>query len=220
MRNTPEKITCALYLFFRGLSTREVQGHFKAFFPHNSDHSTILRRIRKFGLKIASFTDNLKLDTGSYLELDEMEYSRRKSHKQKRGVDKNWFIDSIDVKTRFMVSSAYVKNRSQDSIKKVLLKIKERTDNVKTITTDGLLDYTNIIKKTYGYNNKIGKYSINHKVVNASKGEGFNIWVERMHKAIRQRTKTFRGFHGSLESAYALMKGIEIYYNFIRRLKH
>lgn len=40
MRNTPEKITCALDLFFRGLSTREVQEHFKAFFPHNSYHST------------------------------------------------------------------------------------------------------------------------------------------------------------------------------------
>jgi len=74
MRNTPEKITCALDLFFRGLSTRKVQEHFKAFFPHNSDHSTILRWVRKFSLKIASFTDNLKLNTGSYLELDEMEY--------------------------------------------------------------------------------------------------------------------------------------------------
>ena len=26
-----------------------------------------------------------------------------------------------------------------------------------------------------------------------------------------------RGFHGSLESARAIMKGIEIYYNFIRK---
>jgi len=58
---------------------------------------------------------------------------------------------------------------------------------------------------------------LSHKVVNASKGEGFNIGVERMHNTIRQRTKTFRGFHGSIESAYAVMKGIEIYYNFIRR---
>ncbi|MBU3913417.1 MAG: DDE-type integrase/transposase/recombinase [Nanoarchaeota archaeon] len=217
MRNTPEKITCALDLFFRGLSTREVQEHFKAFFPHNSDHSTILRWARKFSLKIASFTDNLKLNTGSYLELDEMEYHRRKSHKQKRGIECNWFIDSIDVKTRFMVSSAYVKHRSQNSIRQVLLRIKERAKDVQTITTDGLTAYTNIVKKTYGYNNKLGKYQINHKVVNASKGEGFNIWVERMHNTIRHRTKTFRGFHGSLESAYALMKGIEIYYNFIKK---
>jgi len=58
---------------------------------------------------------------------------------------------------------------------------------------------------------------LSHKVVNASKGEGFNIWVERMHNTLRQRTKTFRGFHRSVESAYAIMKGLEIYYNFIRK---
>jgi len=45
MRNNPQKITCALDLFYRGLSTRDVQSHFKAFLPHNSDHSTILRWI-------------------------------------------------------------------------------------------------------------------------------------------------------------------------------
>ena len=218
MRNSPQKITCALDLFFRGLSTREVQEHFKAFFPHNSDHSTILRWIRKYSLQIANFTDKIKIQTGSYVEVDEMEYHRRKSYKKKLGVDKNWFIDCIDVKTRFIVSSAYVKNRSKKEIKTLLLKTKNKSrEQIKTLTTDGLMAYTNVVKKTFGYDNKLGKYKINHKVVNASKGEGFNIWVERLHNTIRQRTKTFRGFHGSIESAYALMKGLEIYYNFIRK---
>lgn len=38
-----------------------------------------------------------------------------------------------------------------------------------------------------------------------------------MHNSIRERTKTTRDFHGCLESAYAIMKGFEIYYNFIRK---
>ena len=218
MRNNPEKITCALDLFYRGLSTREVQEHFRAFYPHNSDHSTILRWIRKYNSQIASFTDNLKIQTGSYIEVDEIEYHRRKSHKKKLGIDKNWFIDGIDVKTRFMISSAYVKNRSQAEIKKVLLNIKNKSEeHIKTITTDGLTAYTNVVKKTWGYDNTLGKYKIQHKVVTASKGEGFNIWIERLHNTIRQRTQNFRGFHGSIESAYSLMKGLEIYYNFIRK---
>jgi len=217
MRNNPQKITCALDLFYRGLSTREIQEHFKAFFPHNADHSTVLRWIRKFSLKIAEFTDKLKVKTGSYVEVDELEFQRRKSHKKKLGVDKNWFIDVIDVKTRFMVSSAYVRHRSKEEIKKILLKVKEKTDNVKIVTTDGLTAYENVVKKTFGYSNKEGKYKIEHRVVTASKGEGFNIWIERLHNTIRQRTKGFRGFHGSLESAYALMKGLEIYYNFIKK---
>jgi len=38
-----------------------------------------------------------------------------------------------------------------------------------------------------------------------------------MHNSIRERTKTFRGFHGCIESAQAIMKGYEIFYNFIRK---
>lgn len=41
--------------------------------------------------------------------------------------------------------------------------------------------------------------------------------IERLHNNIRQRTKTFRGFHGSVESANSIMKGWEIYYNFITK---
>jgi transposase-like protein len=218
MRNSPQKITCALDLFCRGLSTRGVQEHFKAFFPHNSNHSTILRWIRKYALKIANFTDSLKVQTGSYIEVDEMEFHRRKSHKQRRGIDKNWFIDGIDVKSRFMINSAYVKSRSRNNLRKVLLNIKNKTgEQIKTITTDGLTAYENVVKKTYGYNRRTRKYNINHKIVTQSKGEGFNIWVERMHNSIRQRTTSFRGLHGSVASAYAIMKSIEIYYNFIKK---
>ena len=37
------------------------------------------------------------------------------------------------------------------------------------------------------------------------------------HNNLRARTKTFRGFHGSVESANAILKGFEIYYNFITK---
>jgi hypothetical protein len=48
------------------------------------------------------------------------------------------------------------------------------------------------------------------------KGEGFNHPIERLHNSLRARTKIFRGFHGSVESANSILKGFEIYYNFIR----
>ncbi len=215
MRNNPQKITCAIDLFYRGLSTRGVQEHFKAFYPHNSDHSTILRWIRKYSLKIANYTDNLKLQTGSYIEVDEMEFHRRKSHKKKLGIDKNWLINGIDVKTRFLVGSNFTKERSKKELKKVLSGVKDKSVNVKIIQTDGLTAYDKIVKKTWGYDNKIGEYKIEHRVKTQLKGEGFNIWVERLHNSIRQRTQNFRGLHGSVESAYALFKGMQIFYNFV-----
>jgi len=117
-----------------------------------------------------------------------------------------------------MVASEYEKSREKEKLKKILKNIKNKTENqVKIITTDGLTAYTNVVKKTFGYNNKEGKYNIKHNVVNASQGEGFNHPIERLHNSIRHRTKTFRGFHGSIESAKAIMKGIEIYYNFITK---
>jgi hypothetical protein len=151
------------------------------------------------------------------MEIDEMEYNRRKSHKAKRGIDKNWFIDAIDVKTRFIVSSAYVKHRSKQELKKILLKVRENSENTNTIKTDAHVIYKNVVNKSFGFNNKLKKYEIDHQIRNAKAGEGFNIWIERLHNTFRQRTQNFRGFHGSIESAYALMKGIEIYYNFIRK---
>jgi len=217
MRNNPQKITCALDLFYRGVSTRKVQEHFKAFLPHNSSNVSIYNWVVKYSKMISNFTDNLKINGGSEVQLDEMEYHRRISHK-KIGVSKDWFIDSIDVKTRYMVSSKYFNSRGQNELREVMKKVKYKTEGyITTITTDGYTAYEKIIKQTWGYNNKIGKHNIFHNKNIASKGEGFNIYVERMHNSIRERTVTFRGFHGRIESAQAIMKGYEIFYNFIRK---
>jgi len=216
MRNAPQKVTCALDLFYRGVSTRKVQEHFKAFYPHNADHTSILRWIVKYSQMISKFTDNFKLKIGQEIQIDEMEYHRRKQY-NKNGVDKNWFIDCIDTKTRFMISSEFVK---QEEIKQVLKRAKDKTEEqVKIVTTDGLLAYPYAIQKTFTLIDKSNtrKFGVVHNQVNASKGEGFNIMIERLHNNIRQRTKTFRGFHGSVESANAIMKGLEIYYNFITK---
>ncbi|PIN90995.1 hypothetical protein COU57_02445 [Candidatus Pacearchaeota archaeon CG10_big_fil_rev_8_21_14_0_10_32_14] len=219
MRNNEKKITLSIDLFYRGVSTRKVQEHLKAFYPHNASHKSIYKWIIKYSKKISQFTDNLKLKVGQEIQLDEMEYSRRK-YPNRKGVDKNWFIDCIDSKTRFMVSSEFVRGREQEEIKQVLKRAKDKTEEqVKVVTTDGLTAYPYAIQKTFTLIEKSNtkKYGVTHNRVNASKGEGFNIMIERLHNNIRQRTKTFRGFHGSIESANAIMKGLEIYYNFITK---
>jgi transposase-like protein len=116
-----------------------------------------------------------------------------------------------------MVSAQYFKSRGQNEIREVMNKVKYKTEGyVTTITTDGLLTYENSIKKVFGYYN-LKKGLIRHNRVNASKGEGFNLYIERLHNSIRERTKTFRGFHGCIDSANSIMKGYSIFYNFIRK---
>lgn len=209
MKNAPQKVTLCLDLFYRGISTRKVQEHLQAFYPHNSSNVSIYKWIVKYSKMISKFTDNLKLKVGKELQVDEVEYrvNRRKA----------FFIDSIDTETRFMVASEFVRGRGTKELKQVIKEAKEKTDNqIQICTTDGFYAYHKAVKSVFGYNNKKLKFNVTHNIVTQLKNEGFNHKVERMHSNIRARTKTFRGF-GSIEGANAVMKGYETYYNFIRK---
>lgn len=212
MRNTPKKITLSLDLFFRGVSTRKVQEHLSAFYPSNCDHRTILRWIVKYSKMIHSFTNKLKIKCGEELQIDEMEYKTKGK--------KSWFIDSIDTKTRYMVASEYTKIRGQKELTSVLKVAKQKTDRqIKIVTSDGFTPYPISIHKSFTLIHKSNtkKFGVIHNRVNASRGQGFNHKIERLHNNIRARTKTFRGFK-NLESANSIMKGFEVYYNFV--MKH
>ena len=81
-----------LLTYFTEASAQEkCKNILKRFYPHNADHTSILRWITKYSLMISKFTNKLKLNVGAEVQIDEVEYHRRKSHKQKLGVDKNWF---------------------------------------------------------------------------------------------------------------------------------
>lgn len=219
MRNSPQKITQSVDLFYRGASTRGVQGHLAMFYPHNASNVSVYNWVVKYSKMISKFTNKLKLRVSEEAQTDEIEYHRRKSHKAKLGTEKNFFIDSVDPETRFMISSEYMKTRSSRDIKAVMIRIKERTgEQIKIMTTDGWMAYGNTIKKVFGYSLKEHKFNVIHNRVVVSNEQGnFNHPIERLHNNARARTKVMRGFHGSISSANAIMKGFEIYYNFINK---
>ncbi|MBU0760485.1 MAG: DDE-type integrase/transposase/recombinase [Nanoarchaeota archaeon] len=119
-----------------------------------------------------------------------------------------------------MVASEFTKHRGTKEFKQVLRQAKKKTENqISVITSDGLMAYPQAIQKSFTIKKKsnTGRFGVIHNQVNASKGEGFNIKIERLHNSVRHRIKTFRGFHGSTDSANTIMKGWEIHYNFIRK---
>jgi len=220
MRNSPQKITLCLDLFYKGVSTRKVQEHLQMFYPHNSSWVSIYSWVIKYSKMIGNFTDKLKINVGSEMQIDEVEYHRRISHKAHKGVEKNWFIDSVDPDTKFLIASDYVRNRDLKEVKKVLILAKSKTEKqISIITSDGWLAYPRAIQKIFTIKEKSNSktFGVIHNKVNASKGEGFNHPIERLHNNLRARTKIFRGFHGSVDSARAILKGFEISYNFIIR---
>lgn len=217
MKSHEKKITLCMDLYYNGMSFRKIQEHLKAFYPQNCHYSTAYRWIIKYSIMISKLTDNLQIRSGIELQSDEMEYHRRISKYQK-GREQNWFVDVMDTTTRFMVSSGYMRSRTTENMVKVLKRGKSATGNqVKMITTDGLKGYPRILKKSFGLKTHWNhKNPIVHNIVIASE-RGFNHPIERLHNSIRERTKVMRGFHGSMFSASAIMKGYEIYYNFIRK---
>jgi len=209
MKNHEKKITACINMYYAGMSLRKIQEHLQMFAPKNCHYSTIYRWIVKYSKMISKFTDKLQIRSGQELMSDEMEYRRLG--------EQNWFVDVMDAETRFMVASDYMKSRTIENLTNVLKKSKFATNgNVKIITTDGLQGYPRVLRKVFGLNRIKGKSKIIHNVVIADE-RGFIHKIERLHNTIRDRTKIMRGFHGSLESAKAIMKGFEIYYNFIRK---
>ena len=209
MRNNPVKITQALHMYFSGISLRKSQEHLGIFCNHNASHMTVLRWIRKYMTQITKFTDTLKLKVGNELMSDEME--------DKVKGKQCWFVDVMDTDTRYMVSSDFMRGRTIENLTNVLADAKRKTGNQVTIvTTDGLQGYPRVLKKAFGLKTHWNhKSQVKHNIVIASK-RGFNHKIERLHNSIRERTKIFRGF-GELNSARAIMKGYEIYYNFCRK---
>ena len=221
MKNHEKKIILCIDLYYKGVSFRKLQEHLRAFYSHNSHYSTIYRWIVKYSTIISKFTDNLQIKSGREIMSDEMEYYRRVS-KNHKGREQNWFIDTFDIQTRFMIAGEYMKSRTNENLTKILKKTKFKTgEQVEIVTTDGLMGYPAVLRKTFSLQSPYHassrtKSKIIHNVVIASE-RGFNHPIERLHNTIRERTKVMRGFHGCLESAYAIMKGLEINYNFNRK---
>lgn len=76
MRNHPKNITCAINLFYRGVSTRKVQEHFQAFYPQNSSNVSVYNWVTKYAEMISKFTDNLQIRTGPEVQTGKSCYNR------------------------------------------------------------------------------------------------------------------------------------------------
>jgi len=216
MRNQEQLITQCMDLYYSGMSFRKIADHLKRFFPKNVHYGTIYRWIMKYVPMMENFTDKQNIKAGWQLQGDEVEYKRRASAKQ-RGVRNEYFIDIIDMDSRYLVSSSYQKDRTIPILNKVYRNAKRKVgEQVKVISTDGLMSYPRVIRKTFNLKKQATKNpKIIHQIIKSDSGK-FNYKIERFHNTLRERTKVMRGFHGCISSAQTLMKGFEIYYNWIR----
>jgi len=102
-------------LYYKGVSFRNVQRFLKAHFPKNSTPMSIYRWVVKYSNLVSKFTDGLSIEVGEEMQSDEMEYHRRAS-KYSKGREQNWFVDTFDVKNRFMITGEYMRSRTNDNL--------------------------------------------------------------------------------------------------------
>lgn len=222
MRNHEQMVTQTMDMYYSGMSFRKIADHLQRFFPTGVNHSTIYRWIMKYVPIMENFTEQQGVKAGWQLQGDEVEYKRRASGiKGSHGVKEEYFIDVIDMDSRYLVSTDYQGGRTNKILNKVYYNAKRKVGNqVKVISTDGLVGYPRTIKKTFGLRlTQGGKTATTSKVIHQvikSDSGGFNYKVERFHNTLRERTKVMRGFHGCITSAQTLLKGFEIYYNWVR----
>lgn len=204
MRNSEEKITQGIDLYFSNLSSRKVRNHFRRHLDHNASHETILNWCRRYAFKVQQFAETLNPQIGGSCYADGT-YIRRF-----RRDDTFWAC--VDWETRFINATHYSLHADPEQalifLKKLTLK-----KLPKYIQTDNAKFYEKAFRKAF-YSNRLQGLKVEHRVVNTYKTGRYNVRIETVFMKIKDRVDDFRGLK-ALWSAPLLMAGIVIQHNFI-----
>ena len=190
-------------LYFKGLSTRKVGDTIYQFYKIKVDHATIIRWINTYMGKINEHVNELEPDVGEIWHSDE----------QKIKVNGEWFYswNMLDADTRFLISNAITKERSDLETRSVLRKVKRNAHgaNPRAVITDGMVSYPSAIKSIFGediiHAHNVGmRDRINNNI------------LERYHGTYRERDKVTRGLE-NIVTARQMNENRRTYYNFIRK---
>lgn len=205
MRNSEDKITQAIDLYFSNLSSRKVRNHFRRHLPKNASHVTILDWCRRYTLKVQKYIDNLQPQLSGQLYADETKIDCERRN--------DIFWCCVDWGTRYINATFYSPNEqdSDDAIQ--FLKKTTKHGLPKYIQTDAAGFYPKAMTKLF-YSNKLKGLKVEHRVVNTNKTGKYNVRIETVFMKIKDRVDDFRGLK-ALYSAPILLAGIVIQHNFI-----
>lgn len=209
MRNSPEKITQALDLYFSSMSSRKIRNYFRRHLPHNASHETILNWARKYVIRVQNYVNTLKPTLSGEFFVDETFIDRNRKDGKK-----DVFWCSIDWRTRYINATHYSpSSQNMQDGKTFLEQIKRSKALPKYVTTDGLQLYPRLMRKVFSVNKNAGNRT-QHHIINASKTGKHNVKIETVFSKIKDRTRNFRGLK-ALWSAPILMNGITIQHNLV-----
>jgi putative transposase len=210
MKATPETVTVALDLYFKGISMRAIVDHIKQFYGVEVSHVAIYKWIRKYVSLMKKYCDQLVPRVSGIWHSDEMTLNIKDldNHDSLR-----WAWNVIDSQSRFWLASQITEKREIADARKVLAQASTLSKTrPMAIVTDGLRAYQDAIPKEF-FTMK-GPRTQHVRIPNIRDRSNNNM-VERLHGTIRQRNKVMRGLD-DVETAQTMMDGMRIYYNFLR----
>lgn len=205
MKSTPQIITIALDLYFKGISMRSIVDHLKQFYNVEVSHVAVYKWIRKYIAMMKKYCDQLVPRVSGIWHSDEMALNVNGDFK--------WLWNVIDNESRFWLATQLTEKREIADARSVLAQASSIA-NVRpmAIVTDGLRAYQGAIPKEF-YTMKAPRTE--HVRIPNIRDRSNNNMVERLHGTIRQRNKVMRGLDEE-STAQTMMDGMRIYYNFIR----
>jgi len=206
MKSTPQSVTIALDLYFKGISLRNIVDHLKQFYSVEVSHVAVYKWIKKYVKLMKEYTDQLVPKVSGIWHSDEMTLKIRSEGMR-------WLWNVMDNESRFWLASEITEKREIIDARNVLAEAHQLAKiRPMAIVTDGLRSYQHAITKEF---HTMKAPRTQHVRVPNIRNRSNNNMVERLNGTVRERNKTMRGLD-SEPTAQTIIDGFRIYYNFIR----
>jgi len=210
MKATPQAVTVALDLYFKGISMRSIVDHLKQFYGVEISHVAVYKWIRKYVQMLKKYADQLVPKVSGIWHSDEMVLNVRNLDDRE---NQRWAWNVIDNESRYWLATQITEKREIADARQVLAQASSISQmRPMAVVTDGLRAYQDAITKEF-FTLKAPRTE--HIRMPNIRNRSNNNMVERLHGTIRQRNKVMRGLDEET-TAQTMMEGMKIYYNFIR----
>jgi len=204
-RYSPEAITAALDLYFKGVSYRNIADHLKQFFGKKPSPSAIHKWLVAYTRIASRYVEQFKPQVGGFVHVDETKVNVNGKL--------DWLWNLMDADTRFWVSSLITKGRTTEDARAVFQDAKAKLPFMPiAVAHDGLESYTEAFRKEFYRQRGRRTYELRSISI---RERGKNNRVERLHQTLKDRTKTQRALDNDA-SAQIMVDAIKLNYNFAR----
>lgn len=206
MRVNKHAIVTAMSMYFEGLSARKVSRQLESIYGEKVSQVTVWKWVRKYSILVSEYVKTLSPQIGGKWHHDET-VIRCEGQNQ-------WFWETIDEDTRFIIASHLSETRSlKDTIEVFRQAVETAKSRPQAIFVDGSMQYDQAFNRVFYSRYKVARVELVKRIGIRSR-ETNNI-VERLHETVKERTRPMRGFKNQ-DSAKTILDGYAVNYNFAR----